>query len=465
MWLAYATGVLEKAGHICRLIDAPAEGLDTNGLIGEISGFNPDMIVIDTSTPSIHNDIEIATYLKEQYSAFTVLVGTHVSALPRETLEINREIDAVALGEYELTLNNVAETLQEANFAPSKDDLSKIDGICFRWNGEIIENQLRKLSDNLDAFPFISETYRKHLDYTKYFYAHSRYPIVTIVTGRGCPFKCIYCVYPQVFSGHKVRCRSVVNVVDEIEYILREFPDIKEIMFEDDTLTLNKKRCFEFAEEILKRNLKFKWSANSRADVDLETMKILKKAGARLFCVGIESSVQGILDDMKKNLNVDRIKQFFKDAKKAGILIHGCFLLGNPGETKQTLAATFKFAKQLNPDTAQFFPIMVYPGTEAYDWALENDYLKTTNFKEWLTPRGLHNCVVSRPGLTDRDLVEFCDKARTRFYLRPTYIFKKLVAGLTNPNEFKRLYKGASHLFKHIGKQLYKNDFNNNTCL
>ena len=225
------------------------------------------------------------------------------------------------------------------------------------------------MSTDLDALPFVSAVYKRHLNYRNYFYAHSRYPIVVTITGRGCPHQCIYCVYPQTFSGHRLRYRSIGNVVDEIAYILKEFPDVREIMFEDDTLTLNKQRCIAFAEEILRRNLKFTWSANSRAEVDLETMKLLKRAGARLFCVGIESGDQATLDRMRKNLRIERIRQFFRDARQAGILIHGCFLVGLPGETRDTMNQTLSLAKELNPDTAQFFPLMVYPGTEAYRWA------------------------------------------------------------------------------------------------
>jgi radical SAM superfamily enzyme YgiQ (UPF0313 family) len=221
-------------------------------------------------------------------------------------------------------------------------------------------------------------------------------------------------------------------------------------MFEDDTLTVNKKRAIEFAEEILRRGLKFRWSANSRADVDLETMRILKKAGARLFCVGIESGDQTVLDAMNKRLTVSRIRQFFKDAKKAGILIHGCFLVGNPNETKATLEKTLDFALELNPDTAQFFPIMIYPGTEAYKWASENNYLTTEDYREWLSQEGLHNCVISRPGLSNHELVAFCDKARQKFYTRPSYIARKFIQGLSNPQELKRLSKGALTLSKHI---------------
>ena len=452
MWMAYALGVLEDEGHVCRLIDAPAGRLNFEEVIQNLGDFRPKLIVVATSTPSIYNDVEVAVELKEKYTAFVILVGTHPSALPQQTLDIDKRVDAVAKREYEETLKELTKALEKSRFALDKSDLEQITGISFRWEEKVVHNPEREGLNDLDSIPFVSKIYKKHLNYRDYFYAHSMCPIVTVITGRGCPFRCVYCVYPQVFNGHKMRYRSIKNVVDEVEYILKEFPDIKEIMFEDDTLTVNKKRCIEFAEEILRRNLKFTWSANSSTDVDLETMKILKKAGARLFCVGIESGVQEVLDNMKKNMKVERIRQFFKDAKKAGILIHGCFLLGNPGETKETLKVTLNFAKELGPDTAQFFPIMVYPGTEAYNWAKDRGYLKTEDFKQWLTDDGLHNCVVSRPGLTDKELVEFCDNARQQFYLRPSFIVKKLIEGVSHPSEFMRLLRGGGSLIRYIIK-------------
>jgi radical SAM superfamily enzyme YgiQ (UPF0313 family) len=449
MWLAYATGFLEHEGHSCRLIDAPALGCELQPLLEEhINGFIPDLIICDTSTPSISNDVKVAGYLKDHFGGpFTVLVGTHPSALPEDVLKMDDRIDAVFRQEYEYPAAELAERLENA---PAVPDLQGINGLSYRHNGQIIHNSPAELPTNLDNIPFVSEVYHKHLNYKDYFYSHSKYPIVTIVSSRGCPHHCIYCVYPQVFSSHKVRYRNVSNVVDEIEYILEHFPDVKEIMFEDDTFTLNKKRCRQFANEVLGRGINFTFSANARADVDYETMCILKEAGARLFCVGIESGSQEILDNMRKGLKVDRIKQFFKDAKKAGILVHGCFMVGNPGETRKTLQTTLEFAKELEPDTAQFFPIMVYPGTEAYEWARGNGFLKTVDFDSWLDKRGMHNTLVSRPGLSAEDLVEFCDRARKEFYLRPSYVCRKFLQGLTDPSELKRLSKGASHLFKSM---------------
>ena len=448
MWLAFAAEVLDQKGHQVKLLDCPASGMEWEQLVPIIREFGPSLVVIDTSTPSIFSDVETGAKIKAMLpDSFVILVGPHVSALPEESLGINDAIDAVALREYEDTLAELAGNLG------SGQPIDNIPGMVLRHKGKLINTGERELRDDIDSLPFVSQAYRKHLNYKDYFYAHSQYPIITIITGRGCPYQCVYCVYPQVFCSRKPRLRSIANVADEKGVPNQQI--LAELMFEDDTLTFDKKRCLEFAEEIIRRGIKIKWSANSRCDVDLETMQMLKKAGARLFCVGVESGDQNVLDQMKKSMKVERVRQFFRDAKKAGIKLHGCFMVGNPGETRDTLETTLKFAKELNPDTAQFFPIMVYPGTEAYQWAKSNGYLTTGDFREWLTPDGMHNSIVSRPGLSNTELVEFCDRARKEFYMRPSYILRKLLDGLTDPREFKRLAKGGLTLGKHIFKGTY----------
>jgi radical SAM superfamily enzyme YgiQ (UPF0313 family) len=450
MWLAYATGVLEENGFNAKLIDAPANNLNISDVLKIAEKFNPNLLVISTSTPSIYNDIKVAEKIKSKIQNLkpqVILVGPHVSATPEETLRISRNIDIICRGEYEYTLLDIAKEFEIQN-----PKLKNILGISYREGDKIIHNSDRPLIENLDAIPFVSKVYKKHLNHTHYFYGHSQYPIVTIVGGRGCTHRCYYCVYPQTFSGRKVRYRSVKNIVDEIEYIVHNFRPLREIMFEDDTLTLNRKRCKELCEEIISRRLKICWSANSRADVDLDTLKIMRKAGCRLLCVGFESGVQKILDNMNKGIKLSTMEEFMKNAKKVGILIHGCFMVGNKGETKETMFKTLEFAKILNPDTAQFFPIMVYPGTEAYRWAKENNYIITNNYREWITEEGLHNCIVSTPNIRANELVNFCDYARKKFYLRPRYLVKKIIQVIRNPNEGKRNFKS----FKISAKYLFK---------
>jgi anaerobic magnesium-protoporphyrin IX monomethyl ester cyclase len=183
----------------------------------------------------------------------------------------------------------------------------------------------------------------------------------------------------------------------------------------------------------------------------------MRRAGCRLLCVGFESGDQAILDNIQKSLTTDKIRAFVKDARHAGILVHGCFMVGNRGETLETLEKTLSFARELNPDTAQFFPIMVYPGTDDYRYFLQKGWIVTKDFSKWLTSEGLHSSVVSRPELTYETLVAFCDHARRSFYLRPRYLLSKAFQVLTHPAEAKRLVKGGLSLFRHLFTPSLKN--------
>jgi radical SAM superfamily enzyme YgiQ (UPF0313 family) len=480
MWLCYAVGYLEKAGHEVRLIDAPAEGISTDAVINAIREFEPDMAVLDTSTPSIYADVKVGEELKRVFpDIFITLVGVHVSALPVETLALSPKIDAVAFGEYDETLVELAGTLAAINTGtpattpattaatttdapinveggqpinPIDDALRAVKGLAYRDSaGEIHKNEARPYIENLDDIPFVSEVYHKFLDINPYFYGHSRHPLIVIVTGRGCPFHCTYCVLPQTMQGHKYRKRSTESIVQEFLYIRDNFPSVKEIMIEDDTLTADRKRCRELSEALIATGgHRIPWSANSRADVDYETMCLMRRAGCRLFCVGFESGDQTILDNIKKSITLDKITAFTRDAKRAGILVHGCFMVGNRGETRETLETTLRFAKELNPDTAQFYPIMVYPGTSDYEHFGEKGWIVSNDFRRWLTDDGLHSSVVSNPDLRYEELVAFCDRARREFYLRPTYIFAKLKQMAVNPGESKRIIKAALTFFRYL---------------
>jgi len=202
----------------------------------------------------------------------------------------------------------------------------------------------------------------------------------------------------------------------------------------------------------LSKGLKISWTANSRVGMDCETMRIMKKAGCRSLCVGFESGSQKILDNMKKKIKLQQTEQFMSDARKAGILIHGCFMAGLPGDTPETLKETLELAKKLKPDTVQFYPVMVYPGTEAYDWYKQKQLIKTDDFSKWITPEGLHNTVISTEELTSEQLVRFCDDARREFYLRPGYIFYKLTQMIAHPREIGRTLKAARTFFKYLLK-------------
>jgi anaerobic magnesium-protoporphyrin IX monomethyl ester cyclase len=441
IWLAYAAGVCEAAGHEVKLIDAPAERLELKDVYTLLSSFTPQLIIIDTSTPSIHSDAKYAEEIKKQYpAAYIVLVGTHPSALPIETMELNNSIDAVAIGEYDYTIRDLAESLEK------ELPLEKVAGLVFRKDNILIRNKEREKINDLDTLPFVSDIYKKHLNYKNYFFAAANYPMVMIITGRGCPFRCFFCVYPQVFHSRKYRTRSPENVVDEFEYIVNNFPDIKEIGIEDDCFTANPSRVKNICELIIKRNIKIKWYCNARGDVDYNTLKLMKKAGCRLVTVGFESGCQDVLDNIHKNEKVEKYYAFAQDAHRAGILVHGCIMTGNPGDTRETLKQSYEFARKINCDSMQFYPLYVYPGTEAYTWAVTNKYLTTTDFSKWLTDDGLHNCILNTPDLNSNEMVNLCDYYLKKYHLRPGYLLMKMIQAIRNPSEGYRSIKSAKTL-------------------
>lgn len=444
-WLAYCTGVLEQAGFEVKLIDGPAEALTAEAVVAAAVDFEPGLIVLDATTPSIRSDLKLAEQLRDRLGdVFIVLVGTHASALPDETLTLGRSIDAVAQGEYDFTIRELAICLD------SRGDLETVRALVFRRGSEIVHNSSREHIEDLDSLPFVTEVYRKHLNIRNYFFAASDYPMVMLITGRGCPFKCFFCVYPQTIHGRRYRLRSAENVVAEMEYIARDLPEVREIGIEDDTFTANRKRTHEICEMMIARNLPLKWYCNVRVDLELETMRLMKRAGCRLLTVGFESADQGALDRMHKGITVESTRRFAADARKAGLLVHGCFMAGNPGETKETLQKTLDFAKELNCDSMQFYPLIVYPGTEAHQWATANNFLVASDYESYLKDDGQYACVLSLPGLPSEEISAYCNRATREYYLRPSYVMMKMRGIIREPGEMRRTLKAARTFFRSL---------------
>jgi len=453
IWLAYATGVLEKEGHKVKLIDAIAAKKTLKEVIETAREFEPKLIVADTVTASFYNDLKVIEALKKELpEAFTAMVGTHVSAMPEEAFKKSNAVDVVARGEYDFTLRDLVKAIE------NKKSLRTVKGLSFREKGKkkgkIIHNKNREFisGKELDEMPFVCGVYKKHLNIKDYFYPSVLYPQVTIVTGRGCPNYCTFCVLPQVMNGHSYRARSIENVFEEIKWIKKNLPEVKDIMIEDDTFTADKERIRKLCRKIIDSKLKINFTCNARADVDLETLKLMKKAGCRLMCVGFESADQKILNNIKKGTVIERIRQFMKDTKKAGILIHGCFILGNKGESIESIKTTIEFAKEIEPDTVQFFPLMVYPGTEAFNWAEKQGHLKTRDWRKWLKEDGTHNTVLSTPWLSSEQLVGECNRARREFYLRPKFIAKKIRQLIFNPKDFPRFLKSGMVFVRYLAR-------------
>lgn len=449
LWLSYAAGVLDKKGYEIQIIDAPAKCWNKDETLAHIKAFNPSLVVVDTSTPSINNDLAFTKRIKAELpSVKTCLVGTHVSATVKEILPKESDyVDFIARHEYDYTLPELAEAIE------GKMDLSDVLGISYCENGELRENADRPYIENLDELPFVSEVYKKYLNIEDYFYAHVSFPTVSIFSSRGCPSKCFYCMYSQVMFGKRYRKRSAKNLFDEVVYITKNFPQVKEILIDDDNFAVDQKNVKEFCELMIQNNIKLKWVVQCRVTLGYETMVMMRKAGCRLVVVGYESGSQKVLDGMHKGITLEMSKKFNDAAKKAKMRVHGCFMVGNPGETKETMQETLEFSKKLRMDTVQYFPLIVYPGTEAWTWAKSNDYIKAKSYDEWLTPDGMHNCVLSTPELSSQELVDFCNYARKQFYLRPSYIFMKLGECLTSKDDFVRTFKAFGTFRKYLLKK------------
>lgn len=450
LWLIYAAAYAEKNGFEIEFLDAPAKQMDEQQSMCYIREHSNDVLlyVLDTSTPSISSDIAFGEAIKKKYpQAFVLLVGTHPSSTAQETLEKGRYIDGVARKEYDYTISQLAKVLEKAG------DLKTVQGISFRENERIIHNPDNEYIQDLDTIPYAAQFIHKYLDPRDYFFAAAHYPSIQIFTGRGCPSRCNFCVYPQTMHGHQYRLRTPKNVVGEFRYIAEHFPEVKEIVIEDDTFTANKKRVIEICQLLIeqKLNRRLKWLCNARVNLDLETMQVMKRAGCRLIIPGIESGNQDILNNIKKGTTLEQIEKYVKNAKKAGLLIHACYMVGNKGETKETMENTLRLALHLNTDTAQFFPLIPYPGTEAYEWARSNNYIRE-GYDHYCKEDGTHNCVLELSGLSSKDMVDFCDKARRKYYMRPGYFIHRLIIGMKDPEDLKRSLKA----FKKLKKYLFK---------
>lgn len=448
LWLIYAAAVAEKNGFEVVFIDAPAKQMTREQTLEQVRKLAADarLFVFDTSTPSIYSDVAFAGEVKAICpKAFTLLVGTHPSATVEETMAISSAVDGIARREFDYIVRDLALALQEN--AP----LSQVLGLSYRQGEEIHHNPDAPHITDLDEIPYASDFIKRHLCVTDYVFPAAAFPSIQIFTGRGCPARCNFCVYPQTLHGHQYRLRSPENVIGEMEYIIENFPDVKEIVFEDDTFTISKERVTQICQQMIDKGLnkRLRWLCNARVNLDYDTMCMMKKAGCHLIIPGIESVNQQILKNIRKGTTVEQIEKYVANARKAGLMIHACYMVGNEGETRQTMEETLAAAMRFKTDTAQFYPLIPYPGTEAYDWAKRNGYLQGS-YADYVHEDGTLNCVISTPELSAQDLVDFCSRARKKYYLRPWYICHRIWNGLRDFEDLKRSLKAFKKLKQSV---------------
>lgn len=423
VWLCYPAGLIKDS----KVVDAPPHGITVQQTIDMVRDF--EFVVLFTSSAGFASDIKLAAAMKETNPEVKIaFVGPHVTALPEESLKASAAIDFVCRREFDYS---VAEF---ANGMP----MEEIQGISYRKDGGVVHTPERPAIQDLDALPFVSDIYKRDLDVTKYNVPFLLHPYVSFYTERGCPAQCTFCLWPQTLSGHPWRIRSAENVAAEVKQTLEYFPHIKEIFFDDDTFNIRKSRVIELCEKL--KPLNFTWSCTSRVTVDYDTLKAMKEAGCRLLIVGYESGDQQILKNIKKGATIEQAITFTKNCQKLGLVIHGDFIMGLPGETKETIRKTIDFAKKLDVETIQVSIAHPLPGTEFYDWAKKNNFHES----ETLTDNLGHQLAnISYPGLSSMDILDAVEIFYGEYYFRPKVVWRVVKKAIFNTDERKRLYKEA----------------------
>jgi len=410
-WLAQPAAMVEGS----KLIDAPAHDQSWDDIKHEVD--DRDLVILHTSTPSFGQDIRTARLIKERNPNILIgFVGAKVAVQPEESLAASADIDFVAREEYDFTILEVAEG----------KPLAEVDGITWRApDGSFVRNKNRATIEDMDVLPMVSPVYKRDLTIEKYFGGYLRHPYVSFYTGRGCKSRCTFCLWPQTIAGHNYRFRSIPKVIEEVEYILREMPEVKEIFFDDDTLTDVHDRVEDLARALGelgfgKPGFKVSWSCNAKANVPRKTLEVLKANGLRLLLVGYESGNQKILHNIKKGVLVNVARQFTKDCHELGIVIHGTFILGLPGETLETIEETIRYAIEINPHTMQVSLAAPYPGTFLYNQAVENGWFDGSD--HLLTDGGTQIAQLSYPHLSSEVIFDKVEEMYKRFYFRPRKI-------------------------------------------
>jgi hopanoid biosynthesis associated radical SAM protein HpnJ len=431
-WLAQPAALVEGS----KLIDAPPHDLSFKDIEGDIRG--KDLIVLHTSSPSFKSDVKTAEMIKEiNPSAKIGFIGAKVAVEPEKAFTSTTAIDFVARNEFDFTIKEIADGRDWAN----------VKGISYRnTEGAVVHNVDREILHNMDDLPFVTPIYKRDLDITKYFGGYLKHPYVSFYTGRGCKSRCTFCLWPQTVGGHNYRVRSIEHVIEEVKYVREALPQVKEIFFDDDTLTDNLPRVEALAKELGK--LGVVWSCNAKANVPRKTLEVLKDNGLRLLLVGYESGNQKILHNIKKGLLVDVAKRFSKDCRELGIVIHGTFILGLPGETRETIKETLEFAKEVNPHTIQVSLAAPYPGTFLYKQAKENGWFAEDT--DLLTDDGTQIAPLNYPHLGHTEIFNSVEDFYKKFYFRPSKIASIVGEMITSPEMMKRRLREGVEFFQFL---------------
>ena len=432
-WLAQPAALIEGS----RLIDAPPARIGMEPILEDIR--DRDMVVLHTSTPSFASDVKVAALLKEAKPSLLIgMVGAKVAVQPEESLLKGAPIDFVARNEFDFTIREIAEGR----------DLKDVDGISWRdAGGAVVHNRDRQLIHDMDTLPFVTDVYARDLRIEDYFIGYLMHPYISIYSGRGCKSRCTFCLWPQTVGGHVYRTRSPAHVAAEIAHAQTLFPQVREFFFDDDTFTDDLPRAEAIAREL--GRLGVTWSCNAKANVPRDTLKVLKDNGLRLLLVGYESGNQQILHNIKKGMRIEVARQFTKDCHELGIKIHGTFILGLPGESRETIQETITFAKEINPHTMQVSLAAPYPGTFLHKQATENGWLDAAN-AELIDENGVQIAPLHYPHLSHTEIFDSVELFYRKFYFRAPKIASIVGEMVRSPQMMRRRLREGVEFFQFL---------------
>jgi radical SAM superfamily enzyme YgiQ (UPF0313 family) len=408
--LLYAAGSFEAAGCEVRLKDYPGEELGWGDLENELREFDPQLILLSITTPSLARDLEAAALAKRvKPGILTVAKGAHFNTLDEDALHRYANLDMVLRGEFEPACRSLAQGVP----------WEQIPGLTYREaDGRIVRTADPGYIEELDSLPYPA----RHLAHNALYVRPDTGEIqTTIVTNRGCPFSCIYCLANQV-GGRRNRMRSVENILGEIEQCVERY-GIRSFLFRSDTFTANRQWVIDLCRQIRERNLDIAWVCNSRVDtLDAELLAEMKAAHCWMIAFGIESGSEEMLRHIGKKADLDTACRTLSLTRQAGIASSVYFMVGFPWETRQTLQANERFARELDPDFLEVFYPYPFPGTQLHQEVV----------RLGLVPRGeIPRQAYDRPAmaglnLSREELAEARGRLLRSFYLRPRVIWRTL---------------------------------------
>jgi len=436
-WLAQPAALVPGS----KLVDAPPAGLTLDDIVTQAD--QHDLMILHTSSPTFAGDVKVAEALKAKNPDLLVgFVGAKVAVQPERSLQASPAIDFVAREEFDFTVAEVADGRS----------LSSVAGLSYKdAGGQVVHNPDREILTDMDRLPFVTPVYKRDLRPEDYYIGYLLHPYVSLYTGRGCRSRCTFCLWPQTVGGHKYRTRSVANVLEEAALVKELFPQMKELFFDDDTFTDDRPRAEEIARGLGRLGLT--WSCNAKANVPRETLKVMHDNGLRLLLVGYESGNQQILINIKKGLRVERARQFAADCRELGITVHGTFILGLPGETKETIQETIRFAREVNPHTIQVSIAAPYPGTELYRQAVEKGWLPDDDDGATLvSEQGTQLAALSYPHLQHTEILDSVDAFYRRFYFRAGKL-AEMSAEMFQPGMASRRLREGAEFVRFLGRR------------